>query len=361
MLSLSELRKLRAHREYPSVSIMLPTHRTAPANKQDSIRAKNLSKQAIDRLHGEFSKREVAAVVKNLEGLVRTQDWEHMLDGLCLFAGREKADAFKLPFRVKPRVVIDETFATRDLVFTMNRAPSYLVLVLSEKPTRLYEAWTSVLEEHKVKPFPMIHKSRGGASRLPGGKGVNPSAVRDQSHREFFRTVDRAVAALQSVSRRPIILVGVERYLAFYQEVTTNMESVVGMLAGNHDMTSPSELGKLVWPVFQSGATIRRSKALTQLDHAAGAKQSASGIDQVWNAAFEKQVRTLLVEVDFEYPADVTPEGDRLLSYSGKGARSLDDAVDEVIERVLSDGGEVFFYPVGTLDLHRQIAAVKRK
>ena len=283
-----------------------------------------------------------------------------MLDGLCLFAARDKAAAFKLPFRVKPRVIIDETFATRDLVFTMNRAPGYLVLVLSEKPTRLYKAWTNVLDEHTAKPFPMIHKGPGGASRLPGGQGINPSAMRDQAHRDFFRTVDRAVAAWQSISRRPIILVGTERYLALYQEVTTDPEAVVGMLAGNHDMTSPSELGKLVWPVFQSGATITRTKALTQLDQAVGARQSVSGIEQVWLAAYKKQVSTLLVEVDFEYPADVSPEGDRLLSYSGKGALSLDDAVDEVIERVLSDGGEVFFYPVGTLDLHGRIAAVKR-
>jgi hypothetical protein len=49
-----------------------------------------------------------------------------------------------------------------------------------------------------------------------------------------------------------------------------------------------------------------------------------------------------------------------LLAYSGHGAAALDDAVDEVIEKVLADGGEVLFYEPGVLDLHQRIAAVLR-
>jgi hypothetical protein len=182
MLSRSELNSLKARREYPSVSILAPTHRTAPSNKQDPIRVKNLVRKAINRLHGEFSKRDVAAVVKNLQQLVREVDWEHTLDGLALFARREQSAAVNLPFRVKPRAVIDETFATRDLVYAFNRAPPYRVLVLSQKST-LYDGWTHVLDEHKARPFPMVHRGPGGASKLPGGQGINPSAVRDQAHR----------------------------------------------------------------------------------------------------------------------------------------------------------------------------------
>ncbi len=71
-------------------------------------------------------------------------------------------------------------------------------------------------------------------------------------------------------------------------------------------------------------------------------------------------VRRLLVETDFEYPADLDPQGDRLLPYSGRGAAALDDAVDELIEKVIARGGEVFFYESGVLDLHQRIAAVLR-
>jgi hypothetical protein len=97
-----------------------------------------------------------------------------------------------------------------------------------------------------------------------------------------------------------------------------------------------------------------------RLSQAVSVNRHASGIDQVWRAAFDKRCQTLLVETGFEHPADVAPDGDRLLPYSGRGAAALDDAVDEVIERVLADGGEVYFYDPGVLDLHQGVAAVLR-
>ena len=361
MISRNELKRLQGQQEYPSISLLAPTHRTAPANQRDRIVVKNLLAEGIERLHGEFTKREVAPVVQNLTKLVDKVDWEHALDGLALFASRGVAKAVHLPFRVKARVVIDATFATRDLVYTLNRSPRYRVLVLTEKPTRLFDATTNVLtEETGKKPFPMVHKGPGGASKLPGGQGINRSAVRDESHREFFRKVDDALAVLQKADPLPVVVVGVDRYLAFYQEITKDPDAIVGYVSGSYDDPKPAALGKLVWPVFKAGATLRRTRALVRLKEAVSVNRHASGIIQVWRGAFEKRIQTLLVETDFEYPADLSPDGDRLLPYTGKGASALDDAVDEVIEKVLADGGEVFFYDPGVLDLHQQIAAVLR-
>ncbi len=360
MICRSELKRIQSQNDYPSISLLAPTHRTAPANKRDRIVVKNLAAEGLKRLHGEFKKREVASLVQNLNKLVDQVDWAHTLEGLALFAGKDVATAVHLPFRVKARFVIDATFATRDLVFTLNRAPRYRVLVLTEKPTRLFEATTNVLTEITDKPFPMIHKGPGGASKLPGGQGINRSAVRDESHRQFFRNVDDALAAIQKEDPLPVIVVGVDRYLAFYQEVTKNPDAVVGLVAGSHDDPSPSALGKIVWPVFKSGATLLRTRALVRLNEAVSLNRHASGIDQVWRAAHENRCQTLLVETGFEYPANLAPDGDRLLPYTGRGADALDDAVDEVIEKVIARGGQVFFYEPGLLDLHQRIAAVLR-
>jgi hypothetical protein len=152
----------------------------------------------------------------------------------------------------------------------------------------------------------------------------------------------------------------VERNLAFYQEVTRQPGSIAGMLGGNHERTPPSALGKLVWPVFDAGATVRRTDALVRLDRAVGAHRHASGIDQVWREAVRGNCRDLLVEKQFSYPADVSPDGDRLLPHTGRGPGALDDAVDEIIERVMATGGEVFFFGPGDLDVHQRIAAVRK-
>ena len=360
MLSRAELKSWQAHRDYPSVSILAPTHRTAPANKQDPIKVKNLVKKATDRLHAEFKKREVEAVVKNLNQLVKNLDWEHLLDGLALFASKDQTAAITLPFKVKPRAMIDETFATRDLVYALNRATPFRVLVLGHQ-VRLFDAWTTMLEEHVAKPFPMVHRGAGGASKLPGGQGINRSGVRDEAHRNFFKSVDKALGDLQKANPLPLVVVGVDRNLAFFREATSQAEAIAGMLAGNHERTAPSALGKLVWPTFETGATVRRTDALVQLDSAVGANRHASGIDQVWRAAVEANCQTLFVEKEYKFPADLSPDGMRLLPYTGRGATAMDDAVDELIKRVMDTGGQVFFYTAGDLALHQHIAAILRR
>ena len=174
MISRSELKRLQGHRDYPSVSLLAPTSRTAPANQKDRIVVKNLLTKGLERLHGEFSKREVAALVQNLNKLVDKVDWEHALDGLALFASKDSATAIQLPFKVRPRVVIDETFATRDLVYTLNRAPRYRVLVLSEKPTRLFEASTNVLTEDTAEALPDGPQGAWRGNAAPGRAGDQP-------------------------------------------------------------------------------------------------------------------------------------------------------------------------------------------
>ena len=360
VLTRADLLKLQAHKNYPSVSILASTNRTAPSNKQDRIRVKNLVTDAVTRLHKEFKKREVADVVKQLESLVKSVDWNHTQEGLALFASRDQGHKIDLPFRVKSRFLIDETFATRDLVFFYNRAPRYRVLVLSEKPTKLFDAHTKVLSEVREGRFPMEHLGPGGAGKLPGGKGINISGHRDQAHRAFFRSVDQELGKLQKADPLPMVVVGVDRYLAFFQEETKHAAEIVGMITGNHDKTSPSALGKLAWPVFKSGHTLCRTKALARLDEAVSASRHASGLSQVWRAVKEGKVQTLLVEEGYSKAANRSEGGDQLLPYTGKGPKALDDAVDDAIESTMLQGGEVFFYEPGTLDVHEHIAAVLR-
>ena len=358
MICRSELKTLQQHRDYPSVSILAPTHRTAPLNKKDPIKVKNLVSKAVDRLHGEFSKREAAPVVKQLKQLAKDVDWKHTLDGLAIFASRDQGMSINLPFKVKPRAIIDETFATRDVAYAYNRAQPYRVLALSHRP-RLFDAWTTVLEERLEKPFPMEYRA-GQGKKLSRRQLMNRTSARDDDQRKFFRELDDAVSAVQKADPRPLVITGVDRNLAFYREATQNLSSIVGMLTGNHDQTSPDKLGKLVLPVFEIEATRSRADALLALDQAVDAQRHTSGIAQVWRAAVRGQCQSLFVEKDFVYPAMLSADGDQLLPYMGKGAANLDDAVDEIIEHVMNAGGTVYMYANGDLDEHQRIAAILR-
>ncbi len=346
---------------YPSVTITLPTHRTSPENKQDPIRLRNLIKQADERLLKEFGKREVQPILNRLTGLADGIDFRYSLDGLALFVNRDVGHVYHLPFSVKERLVVDETFLTRDLVFAMNRTPRYWTLVLSEKPTRLYEGTLGNLIEVEEGGFPMTHEGPGGEAPLPGGAGINKSAHRDERHRQFFRQVDAGLKPFLAEDPLPVALVAVERYLAFYKEMTDNKNAIVAEVEGSHDKTPPHDLAKLVWPAVEAGLEKKRLEVTSELEKAAGERKLVSTIGEVWRLAQEGRGRILLVEESFHSPGRVDKSGLNLVPAEDPAEPGvMDDAVDEIIEAVLARQGRVVFLPDGHLSEHQRIALILR-
>ncbi len=336
-------------------------HRTSPENRQDPIRVKNLVDQAARRLLNDFDRREIAPLLDQLERLVQGIDYRHSLDGLALFINCDFARAVPLPFPLKERVNVGETFLTRDLVFAMNRTPRYWTLVLSEKPTRLYEGTRDYLVEIQEGGFPILHEGPGGEQSLPGGFGIKKSAYRDEYHRKFFRQVDAALKPFLADDPLPMAVVGVVRFLAFFDEVTDHKDSILTTLQGSHDKTSPHKLGKLVWPLVKDALIEQRQMVLSELEKAIFEKKFASTIGEVWRLANDGRGKILLVEQDFHFPAHVDVTGRHLTPAADDGTSDgFDDAVDEIIETVLAKQGRVVFVENGQLQAHQRIALILR-
>jgi len=357
----NEVQQLQSLSDPLSLSILMPTYRAYPDNQRDPIRLKNLVTEATNRLVTQYGKREVEPLLTRLETLTAEIDFRKTLDGLVLYVSPNFSRQYILPFSVKERVNLGETFATRDLVFALNRSPRYWTLVLSEKPTRLFEGVRDTLMEIREGEFPMTHLGPGGAESLPGGFGIKRSGMRDEYDRQFFRHVDEAFGRFLAADQLPLAVVGVQRNLAFFEEVSKHNKSTLCTLEGSHDKTSPHALGALVWPLVQEGLASQRKEIFNELEKAIGAKLFASGIQSIWQAAHEGRGAILLVEQGFHTSARVDSTGINLIPADNLAEPGvMDDAVDELIETVLAKGGQVVFTEDGTLEIHQRIALILR-
>lgn len=356
-----EVTLLQSVKSAPAVSILVPTHRTSPANKQDPIRVKNLIVAAADRLATTYAKRDAEPVLMRLESLAKDIDYSHLLDGLALFVNRDFASAHVLPFAVQERVVIDDTFATRDLVYALNRAQRYWLLVLSEQPTRLYAGAMDSLSEVVDEHFPLTFKEpEVSTSRTAGSRGFDKATLMDEKHKHFFRAVDTAFGPHAVADPLPLLVAGVEHYLAFFRDVSKHTQLIAGELKGNFDKTTVHELEKSCWSHLQSWLDHGEAAALKSLTDAIGAHHAALGIDDVWAAADAGRGAVLLVEQGYRAAAMLLPDGTLATSDSPLGADVIDDIVDEAIERVVQKGGRVVFVKDGALVAHRRIALILR-
>lgn len=357
----ADLKTLQSFHGYPALSLLIPTHRTSPENRQDPIRVKNLVREATDRLQREFSAREVGPMLERLHRLVEGIDYRYALDGLAIFVARDFAQVHLLPFPVVGRVVVDATFATRDLVRALNRSPRYRVLVLSEKTTRLYTGTAATLVEYNGSPFPMTEGEKGRTEAGHGNRTIEKSSYRDERHKHFFKQVDQALAAVLQKEPMPVIVTGGARPLAIYQDVAKQNGRFIGTLTGAYERTSLPDLGRLVWPLVESYLASRREEALREVDVAVKAKKCGVGIQRAWIAAHSGRGSLLVVEDGYYYPAKVDPTGQKLSPAANATSPGVvDDAVDEIIEQVLIKGGRVVFVPDGTLEKYKRIVVAMR-
>jgi hypothetical protein len=344
------------------VTITLPTHRVWPDNQQDRIRVKNLVTDATNRLLGEFSKRELEPLLTRLDDLVAGIDFNYTLDGLVLAVNRDMAREYVLPFLLEERVVVDETFFTRDLVRALARTRRYWVLALSEQHTRLYAATREHLHEVTSGGFPMVHAGPGGDAPLPGGLGVNTSSYRDNRHRAFFRDVDRSYYAfVADDDPLPLALAGIDRYQAFFREVSSRPGDIVASISGNVDHLSAHDLGRLIWPPVRDAFRSRNRLVLEDVEAAAGQHRLVSTLGEAWHQSVLGRGGLLVVEEGYHEPARINDRGMLDLQIEDPTAPDvLDDAVDEVITSVLDKGGQVAFVDDGDLALHDRIALILR-
>jgi len=361
-----DIQELQAIREYPSVSILLPVYSESADNRQQTpIRVKNLLREAENRLLKEFSKRDIAPLQSRLGELAEEIDYERGASGLALFANANFARLFYLPFAVAERVAVNHTFATRDVVIAYHRSPRYRVLSLTEKSAHLYEGVRDQLQEVERGGFPVTRAVEGVKTEWTGGFGVEQTSLHDAEEREYCNRVEHALESVADHDPLPLALAGVERTVAYFDEVTQHKGqgkfTIVARLTGNWENLPPHELEEKIWPLVQQGLKAGLDRVRQRAEDAIGAGRLATGLQEVWRAAREGRVDTVLVEDDYHQPARAQESGLHLVSEDEQAAPDvLDDAVDETIETVLNASGDVFFFESGQLAQYDRIAAILR-
>ncbi len=363
-VSSEELRALQEMRGYPLITIAMPTHRHFPDNTQDPIRFKNLVRQVRERLRLELSKRDVSTVVAQLESLAERIDWAHTLDGLIIFLGAGIERIIYLPITIRERVVIDETFATRDLVVAQEALLHYWVLALSTEKSRLFEGWGDHLIEVESEYFPLLYdgpRSGDPEQPLPGGFGINPSKYRDEQYRHYFRRVDQALRTTTRDPKALVVVIGVIRNRAFFREVHTGGYEIIAEIDGSVERESIHQVATSIQPALESYLDRRAQAAVEELGKSVAQGLYTCSLADMWH--YSRQGRAALLVVERNYAvAGRWDEQKKSFTIVEDPTEPgvIDDIVDDIIEATLLHGGHVEFIRAGMLPTCEHIAMALR-
>jgi len=333
------LAMLQRHRTYPSVTVLVTTPEGVVPDPATIATARRLIDRADERLRGDVDDSTRIDVVGRLQALLEAHAAAPGSRAVALCASPEVHLAVRLGRDVNDRVVIDDTFATRDLVADVNRVAEYQVFTVSDRLLRRLTGDRRGLDEDRSPGWPL---ERGDEHTTTTWRQAVVDTIRTHQQRD----------------RYPTVVAGVERTLHRIADAT-DPAVTIGAVAGNHDRTSPNRLHSLTWPIVTDWLRRDRTDALERLDAARSSRRYAGGIQEIWPLANEGRVELLVVEDTYTLAARV--DGHIVVPADDiTDPDVVDDLVDDTIEVVIRHGGRAVIVVQGDLADHEHIAAALR-
>ncbi|MFG2636789.1 chemotaxis protein [Streptomyces sp. NPDC048362] len=359
-LSPATLAELRRPRPYPAVSVLTPTHRRGPENGQDPVRLRNVVAEARKRLESDpaVTRDRRAEVVAQLDLAVAEVDLTHSEDGLVIFAAPGEHQVWSLGRRVPERVVLSDTFLTRNLVAAQAAERPFWVLSVSADRATLWSGGPDRVVEDHAGGFPLVRNRENFDAERRMRVGEVPSTFSDEGTRQFLREADTAMAAVLREEPRPVYVTGDQEALALLEEVGGAARTAVQVRKGGLAHATPEGVRQAIVPVLEAETAKGTTSVVRELTSARGHRAFAAGLDELWQTAHEGRVRLLAVEEN--YRATVRDLGAHLMPAEPGDPDARDDIVDELVEQCLETGADVRFVPDGTLEDAQGIAGVLR-
>lgn len=345
------IRALQRARSRGSTSILLSLEGRSDV---DQRRLADAIDDAHRRVVQEVPVDDAEVIMGNLRK-IRAEALTPGASSVALFASSEMTDVMHLDVELASRVVVDDTFATRDLMLALHLQPTVHVVTLGEHRTRCFVGAGAHLEEVRNDQFPMI-----GTTSITDDD-ESGAGVRWRSVQEYARVLERRLRTTLADDGTPLVLIGSSRRVAAVSARPWLQRRPTRNVNRQMEKATLEELAEQVEPIAASLVASRRTWALEAAREAVGSHRAAVGIRAVWEAATRGHVQTLVVERGYHVAARLHPDGvtfARTEQVTEPGV--VDDLVDELIEQVLATRGGVVIVEDGDLAHADRVTAVLR-
>lgn len=362
----------------PKVTLYVPTHRDTNYNEEDKIRFGNLIRTVEKKLANTADRKTTEEIVESLK--VMKDDrflWNQRLNGFCIFANKDQIVVYVLQNPVHEMAIVGQRFHKKPLIRDFQGLDEYQVLALDRHDYGLYEGNRTGFREiplaedepRTIQDFLgdeytesyLSQGSYGGASSsamFHGHKSRKDEV--DKDIERYLRLVDQHIMANYSnVSKKPLILFALPEYHTTFRKNSHNPWLIDEGIKQSPRGLKESDLKTLAWKIIEPRYEAKIDK-LKETYHTAKQHSNADNkIHAVAKAAVRGRVETILIEAYREIPGRIDADSGRVIERDRKQEK-YDDALDDLIDIVIGNGGKVHVIPQEKMPTDTGLAAIYR-
>ena len=337
----------------PAISLILPFHPIVAGKKELEYQLKRALERVESSLMGQYSRDFAIPVLEKLRGMIRTLNFNTHKKSIAIFASPLVEKVYYLDVPLKEKIVVDDTFEIRDLVYSKKQEVQYLVLLLSAERSKTYLGHCSTFQLIKSN----VPDHADAYANEPGEKVGNfsdPVARRQLLLDKFLYHMDQGLSLILKAYPYPVFVMGAEKVLGHFRQISRNEKNIVGYVHGNYLEAGEEAILTVLQPYLDNWQKVRQADLLNKVRAAADEKKLSAGLREIWKASSGRKGRLLVVEKGFSSPTRRAPDASL-----ANQPFYIKDAVGDIMEKVLAGGGDVEFVEDGVLQEYDHIALVR--
>lgn len=347
--------------EQPAISIILPFRPMMSSKAALENKLKGAVDQVESILLADYPTDIALPVIVKLRLLLHKVNYHTHKRSVAIFVSQGFEKVYHLDIEVEENIIVDRQIHISSIVDSKKQHVEYLVLLLSAQRSQIFLAGEA--------GFKLI-KSNGAVNTFAQLKDMTArirSCATARQRKEilldsFLRQMDAELSVLLDAYDLPVFVMAPGHVLTHFRQISGNTEKLVGFIEGNYDNAVQEEIKNRIMPYIANWKKFRQQNALQEIEKAVTDHKIATGMDNVKKQASHTKNKLLVLEKDLISTAFLHPgmdkDGDDL-SFS-KEAHNSNRTIDDIILKVLENGGDVEFVDNGILKNYNRITLVQR-
>ena len=344
----------------PSVSIILPFEPKMQSKSELTSALQSVVEKVEKRIFDNFSIDMALLVIQKLKYIIKNLDFSTHKKSIAIYVSPVFEKVLYLSVEVDERIVLDKSFHIQDLIKNKKELHQYLLLQLTEKECRIYvnesgemqKIFFSSLENFLEYTDPLYHRLKI--------KNCDDECVRINIEK-FLRRIDTSLDYIMDSYHLPLFVIGNEDILDHFNNVTTHVTSVIENIISDYKEADTEAIKKIMAPYIADWKKVKQKYLLNALQTAAHKNKLASGLPDVIKAIIEHHCRILVTWKRIINILKLDTSNEEIVYKANKLYNRfsyLKNTVDEIIEKILEEGGDVEFVSKKIMEQYDHIALI---
>lgn len=351
---------LEASHYLPCISLIMPFEPKMNLQNELAYKLKVAGDKIERELLANYPAEKVLPVMKKLRQVIKDLSYNTHKISIAIFVSPLIEKVYYLDLPVEEKIMIDDTFEIRDLIYSKKEIHKYLLVALNHHWTRIYLGNSTKF----IRLISNVPNNTAAYSRDLPEKVANFSDQKKEKEirfNNFLRHTDNGLSLLLKSYKLPLFVMGNANAIGHFKTITHNSRHIIEYIPVSFKESTEPDLMKIMEPYVADWKKIIETNLMKEIAEAMDKEKLAIGIKEVWKVATQKRGKLLVVEMNYTYPAQQGSKEEIIFKHDEKmkNAFFIKEAVDDVIEKVLASGGAVEFVHEGLLKEYHRIVLIE--